>query len=173
MITARWALEQGRDVFVVPGNINTITCEGSNALLQEGATPVFCGWDVVSNYEILYPGKLTKHRKTPLYTGEKTTAKVAQTTQMPTEKLPDEEIRRKKFIDNEENSTYSVVLENKKPALGNEEQAVLAQLTREPKETAELIAKLNMPSGKVLSLLTMLTVKGLAVKHPGGRFSLK
>lgn len=173
LITARWALEQGRDVFVVPGNINTVTCEGSNALLQEGATPVFCGWDVVSNYEILYPGKLQKHRKTPLYTGEETTAKVAQTAQKPTEKPTGEEIRRKKFIDNEENSTYSVVLENKKPALGNEEQAVLAQLTREPKETAELIAKLNMPSGKVLSLLTMLTVKGLAVKHPGGRFSLK
>ena len=173
LITARWALEQGRDVFVVPGNINTITCEGSNALLQEGATPVFCGWDVVSNYEILYPGKLTKHRKTPLYTGEEVTAKVAQTTQIPSEKPTGEETRRKKFIDNEENSTYSVVLENKKPALGNEEQAVLAQWTREPKETAELIAKLNMPSGKVLSMLTMLTVKGLAVKHPGGRFSLK
>lgn len=173
LITARWALEQGRDVFVVPGNINTVTCEGSNALLQEGATPVFCGWDILSNYEILYPGKLQKHGKTPLYTGEEATAKVAQTAQMPTEKPTGEEIRRKKFIDNEENSTYSVVLENKKPALGNEEQAVLAQLTRDPKETAELIAKLNMPSGKVLSLLTMLTVKGLAVKHPGGRFSLK
>ena len=173
LITARWALEQGRDVFVVPGNINTVTCEGSNALLQEGATPVFCGWDVVSNYEILYPGKLTKHRKTPLYTGEKTTAKVAQTTQIPFEKPTGEETCRKKFIDNEENSTYSVVLENKKPALSNEEQAILAQLTREPKETAELIAKLNMPSGKVLSLLTMLSIKGLAVKHPGGRFSLK
>ena len=173
LITARWALEQGRDVFVVPGNINTITCEGSNALLQEGATPVFCGWDVVSNYEILYPGKLQKHRKAPLYTGEETAAKVAQTTQMPSEKSSGEETRRKKFIDNEENSTYSVVLENKKPALSNEEQAILAQLTREPKETAELIAKMNMPSGKVLSLLTMLSIKGLAVKHPGGRFSLK
>ena len=173
LITARWALEQGRDVFVVPGNINTITCEGSNALLQEGATPVFCGWDVVSNYEILYPGKLQKHRKAHLYTGEEVTAKVAQTAQIPTEKPTGEETRRKKFIDNKENSTYSVVLENKKPAIGNEEQAVLAQLTREPKETAELIAKLNMPSGKVLSLLTMLTVKGLVVKHPGGRFSLK
>ena len=49
----------------------------------------------------------------------------------------------------------------------------MAQLTRQPKETAELIAKLNMPSGKVLSVLTMLSIKGLAAKHPGGRFSLK
>ena len=33
LITARHALEQGRDVFVVPGNINSPTCEGSNTLL--------------------------------------------------------------------------------------------------------------------------------------------
>ena len=172
LITARWALEQGRDVFVVPGNINTVTCEGSNTLLQEGAMPVFCGWDVVSNYETLYPGKLQKHKKTPLYTGESALAKVAQNAQIPAENSLDRENRRKKFIDKEENSTYSV-LENKNAALNREEQAVLAQLTREPKETAELIAKLNMPSGKALSVLTMLTVKGLVIKHPGGRFSLK
>ena len=172
LITARWALEQGRDVFVVPGNINTVTCEGSNTLLQEGAMPVFCGWDVVSNYETLYPGKLQKHKKTPLYTGESALAKVAQNAQIPAENSLDRENRRKKFIDKEENSTYSV-LENKNAALNREEQAVLAQLTREPKETAELIAKLGMPSGKALSVLTMLTVKGLVIKHPGGRFSLK
>lgn len=172
LITARYALEQGRDVFVVPGNINTVTCEGSNALLQEGATPVFCGWDILSSYEFLYPGKLQQHKKSPLYTAETTPAKVAQTTQIPTEKPTGGETGRKKPIDNEENSTYSV-LENRNPALNAEEQAILAQLTREPKETAELIAKLNMPSGKVLSVLTMLTVKGLVYKHPGGRFSLK
>lgn len=173
LITARWALEQGRDVFVVPGNINTVTCEGSNTLLQEGAMPVFSGWDVVSNYESLYPGKLQKYGKMPLYTAEATPSKVAQTTRIPAKNSYDGETGRKNFIDNEENSTYSVVLENRKPALTDEEQAVLAQLTRDPKETAELIAKLNMPSGKVLSVLTLLTVKGLAAKHPGGRFSLK
>ena len=172
LITARHALEQGRDVFVVPGNINTVTCEGSNTLLQEGAIPVFSGWDVVSNYEFLYPGKLQKHRKTSLYTAESAPAKVAQTAQIPTEKPLGEETRRKKDIDNRENSTYSV-LENRNPALSADEQTVLAQLTREPKETAELIAKLNVPSGKVLSVLTMLTIKGLVIKHPGGRFSLK
>ena len=172
LITAHQALEQGRDVFVVPGNINTVSCEGSNVLLQEGAMPVFSGWDVLSGYEILYPGKLQKLRKEPLYREESAAAKVAQTAQLPEQKAADDGIRRKKPIDNKENSTYSV-LENRNPALGDEEQAVLAQLTREPKETAELIAKLNMPSGKVLSVLTMLTIKGVAVKHPGGRFSLK
>ena len=168
LITARWALEQGRDVFVVPGNINTVSCEGSNALLQEGAMPVFSGWDVVRNYEILYPGKLQKPVKSSSYIPETAPAKVSQPVQIP--QLGED--RRKKIIDNQENSTYSV-LENRKPALSDEEQAVLAQLTREPKEVSEVIAKLEMSSGKVISVLTTLTIKGLAAKYPGGRFSLK
>ena len=172
LITAQRALEQGRDVFVVPGNIGTPTCEGSNKLLQEGAMPVFSGWDVLTNYEFLYPGKLKKHDNMPLYRGESPVAKVAQNAIVPGKNSEKTESARKKPIDNRDNSTY-IELENNHPALNQEEQAVLAQLTRHPQEAAELIAKLDMPSGKVLSVLTMLTVKGFACKHPGGRFSLK
>lgn len=172
LITAQRALEQGRDVFVVPGNINTATCAGSNALLQEGAMPVFSGWDVLSNYEFLYPGKLQKHSNMPLYTGEQATAKVAQNPLNLMGDSEKEEITRKKPIDNGGISTY-IELENRHPALNEVEQAVLSQLTAQPQESAALIEKLDMPSGKVLSVLTLLTVKGLVVKHPGGRFSLK
>ncbi len=172
LITADRALAQGRDVFVVPGNINAPTCEGSNALLQDGAVPVFNGWDVLSNYESLYPGVVRKQNPTRLYTAEQTPAMVAQTPVVPEEKSNLRETGRKKAIDNAENSTYSV-LKNELPALSGDEQAVLAQLTSEPQEAAELIAKMDMPSGKVLSALTLLTVKGLVSKHPGGRFSRK
>ena len=172
LITAKAALEQGRDVFVVPGNIDNPTCEGSNLLLQEGATPVFSGWDVVSGYEFLYPGKLKKYKDIPLYTGEAPEAKVAQTPSVPKKKSEKQETTRKNIIDNGEISSYSV-LENAHPALSDEEQIVLAELTRDPKEPAEVIDKLSWSAGKVLSILTMLTVKGLVRKHPGGRFSLK
>ncbi len=172
LITARWALEQSRDVFVVPGNINTPSCAGSNALLQEGAVPVFSGWDVLSNYESLYPGKLNRSKATALYREEKTVAKVAQKPAVPGEDTKETENPRKNPVDNGAISSYSE-LENNRPTLSGEEQSVLALLTREPQESAALIAKLDMPSGKVLSLLTMLTVKGLVLKHPGGRVSLK
>lgn len=168
LITARDALEQGRDVFVVPGNIDMPTCEGSNALLQEGAIPVLSGWDVLSCYESLYPDRLHKHKIVPPVETKKPMAKVAETPLAP----ENTETPRKKLIDNGANSTYSV-LENTKPALSREEQAVLAKLTRDPQEPAELIARLEMPSGKVLSILTMLAIKGLVIKHPGGRFSVK
>ena len=172
LITAQRALEQGRDVFVVPGNINIATCAGSNALLQEGATPVFTGWDVLRGYEFLYPGKLRKSQFTSLYTGEQTGAKVAQKPLAPEKTSKKPAILEKKPIDNGRNTTY-IELDNNHPALSDTEQAVLALLTRVPQEPAELIAKLDMPSGKVLSTLTMLTVKGLVTKHPGGRVSLK
>lgn len=168
LITARLALEQGRDVFAVPGNINTPSHAGSNALLQEGAIPVLSGWDVVREYETLYPDRVRKCDAKPA----QQVLKVAQTPitpeSKPTEILPSQ----KNSIDNGEKSSY-IELGKNGPALSHEEQAVLALLTRQPQDSADLIAKLDMPSGKVLSAITMLTVKGLAYKHPGGRISLK
>jgi len=38
--SARHALDQGREVFVTPGPIDTDLCRGSNALLRDGAGPV-------------------------------------------------------------------------------------------------------------------------------------
>jgi len=46
LITARIALEQGREVFAVPGNPWFAHTAGSNRLLREGATPVCSAADV-------------------------------------------------------------------------------------------------------------------------------
>lgn len=46
LVTAKWALAQGREVFAVPGNINVPQSEGPNRLIQEGATPVLSVEDI-------------------------------------------------------------------------------------------------------------------------------
>ena len=58
MITARDAQKQGRDLYVVPGHIDSEFCVGSNLLLQDGAQLVTSGWDVLRNYAGQYPEKL-------------------------------------------------------------------------------------------------------------------
>jgi DNA processing protein len=48
LITARFALEQGREVFAVPGSPLDPRAEGTNGLLKQGATPVTEAADIIS-----------------------------------------------------------------------------------------------------------------------------
>ena len=52
LITADFALEEGREVFAVPGEITSSLSAGSNALLRLGATPLTCVEDVLESYGI-------------------------------------------------------------------------------------------------------------------------
>jgi DNA processing protein len=52
LITADFALEDGREVMVVPGEITSAVSIGSNALLRLGATPVTGAVDVLEAYGI-------------------------------------------------------------------------------------------------------------------------
>jgi DNA processing protein len=56
LITADFALEQGRDVLAVPGSIFSPTCAGTNRLIQQGATPVTCADDILEVLSSTAPG---------------------------------------------------------------------------------------------------------------------
>jgi DNA processing protein len=51
LITARMALEQGREVFAVPGSPLDPRAEGTNGLIKQGATPVTEAADIISVLE--------------------------------------------------------------------------------------------------------------------------
>jgi len=57
LITADFALEEGREVFAVPGEITSSLSAGTNALLRLGATPLTCGGDVLESLGIAPPAK--------------------------------------------------------------------------------------------------------------------
>ena len=48
LITARLALEQGREVFAVPGSPLDPRAEGTNGLIKQGATPVTEAADIIT-----------------------------------------------------------------------------------------------------------------------------
>lgn len=58
LITANTALEQGRDVFAVPGPINAASSRGCNQLIRDGAGLVMEAWDVLGTYQQRFPQKL-------------------------------------------------------------------------------------------------------------------
>jgi len=53
--TAMHALEQGKEVFVVPGNITSPLSSGCNTLLKQGARPATCAEDIL---EVISPDLL-------------------------------------------------------------------------------------------------------------------
>jgi DNA processing protein len=52
LITADFALEEGRDVLAVPGEITSALSAGTNALLRLGATPVTAAADVLELFQL-------------------------------------------------------------------------------------------------------------------------
>ena len=169
LITADAALEQGRDIFVVPGNIDVPACAGSNALLQGQARPAFNGWDILKEYAVLYPDKV--HKAAPAATVFQETAaekRVAEEVTLPKKS----ESARKFSVDKEEKSSYSVI-EKPLPPLTEQEKEILSHISGTPRPVDDVISETGIPSQKVLSILTMLAIKGVVENHPGGLISRK
>lgn len=54
MITAALAIDQGRDIFAVPGNVGDKNSDGTNKLISEGAIMVSSADDILREYEFYY-----------------------------------------------------------------------------------------------------------------------
>jgi len=180
LITARQAMDQGRDVFAVPGNIDIPTFEGSNRLLRDGAIMVSSGWDVVSEYEGLYPDKIRKLDEPAYQTAypdelvkqEAELLKVAQKAAVPEKKEHLKKELEKKGIDKAASSPYSDVnidLDKLSP----EGRQIVLCLKEGQCLVDDVIARTGLTTGKLLSALTMLELKGIVRRLPGKRIELK
>ena len=177
LITAQQALEQGRDVFVVPGNIDSGVCEGSNQLLREGGMVATSGWDIVGEYAAMYPGKLrTSDQPLPVSimpeVAEQSQLKVAQPKQCVEKTEKTTTNGDKKSIDKQKKPPYSDV-EKKLPPLNEQEQRIVNELKQGERLTDEVIAATGIAAGQMLGVLTLLEIKGVIRRLPGNRIALK
>ena len=177
LITANHALEQGRDVFVVPGNIDQPGFVGSHRLLRDGATLVSSGWDILSEYTALYPNQIHREESPSHQTvypeeTEKTAVKVAQKPKLPEKSKPLKKLLEKKSIDNQPSEAYSDV-NTVLPKLSEQEQQIVSAISSGERLVDDVIAETGLTTGKILALLTMLELKGVVKRLPGKRITLK
>ena len=182
LITARQAADQGRDVFVVPGNIDVPTFVGSNRLLRDGAIAVSHGWDILSEYEALFPSKIRKDlgqnrlNATPEELSQTVEtspemSKVAQKPKKPAQKKIRKQETKKKDVDKAASSPYSDV-NDILPKLSGDEQTIVSAIGKEERLVDDVIAETGLPVSKVLATLTLLEVKGVVKRLPGKRIRL-
>jgi DNA processing protein len=173
LITAARALEQGRDVFSMPGNIDAGSCAGSNALLREGAIPILSAEDIISEYADLFPNKITR-RETARNMEESGSAQnnnddnyfKAQQRITGYNKPTEENV-----IDNMPIVEYIDVEKILKNLSGNEK--IIAKIIgTETVHVDDMIVKSNFSASEVLTALTMLELSGTAQKVAGSCFKL-
>jgi len=148
LITASLALEQGRDVFAVPGNVDNPNCAGSNQLLREGARLICSGADILEEYSGLYTVKTDPARQKAPYEPPKTK------------------------IDKVETIAY-IDVESRLKGCSEDQKKLLRLLSDGEKHVDELVAASGQSAAKVSAELTLLSIRGLVSVAPGRRYSIK
>lgn len=160
LITANHALEQGRDVFAVPGPINAWTSRGCNQLLRDGAGAVLEAWDVLGMYQAQFPQKLRPVRASmpekPKGAAEETAPAEAAEKPERTEKAPARPVLK---------------LAKDGGALTDDQKRILRVLPADRPLLADEAAVLTeLPVRRVLSALTMLEIDGYVCRQGAGSF---
>lgn len=149
LITARQALEEGRDVFAVPGSLMSKNSAGANSLIQSGAKPVACAQDILEEYDALFPGTLKMEGAAEPLGGPgiiKAAAAPCTQTAKPEPETPPE-------------------------GLSPDAMALWNRLSARPQGIDELAAGAGLPANRALAALTELELSGNVTPLPGKRYA--
>ena len=149
LITAETALEQGRDVFAVPGPIDAPASVGCNRLIRDGAGLVSDAWDILREYAGRFPEKLKQDeaREQPAVLGYQARQK-AEPKPVP----PSLDLNKSSLTDDQLNLLR---------AMSDEEPALVD----------DLIEQTGIPTRRVLSALTLLELEHMVTQHSGKRYT--
>ncbi|MBR7146311.1 MAG: DNA-processing protein DprA, partial [Oscillospiraceae bacterium] len=154
LITAEQALEQGRDLFAVPGPIDAEMSRGCNRLLSEHAFVAMDSESVLREYRAMYPHKIKEKR-------------VEQPKTLGRERGETAEAQ-------PEGETLPVLDLSKGPNGLTDDQLVLVRaLKNGPKQVDDLIELTDLPTRRVLSALTVLEIDGYVEQSSGKVFALQ
>ena len=157
------ALEQGREVFAVPGNADAAGCRGTNRLLKEGATPVTCGWDVMREFAALYPNRIRRWTQTEERAPEAAPSRA--------DSPENGSVGGKKEIDKEKGAAY-IDLREQLGSLSETQLKIVSAIDKEPTHIDDIVEKTGLGTATVLTQLTVMTVRGIVRRVPGNRVAL-
>lgn len=160
LITANYALEQGKEIFAFPGAVDNQEYVGTNNLIQESAAKL-----VTSTEEILRE----LEDKIAYFKGE-LDGKIPKI-----DFFPGQRAATSKLVHHEEPVSASPAAEmpeKAKPPVTGDEAAVLPLLSENPIHIDVLCRDLNWPIARVSAALSMLELKGLVEREAGMRFCL-
>ncbi len=158
LITARTALEQGRDVYAVPGPVKAPMSRGCNRLIASGEAALAAdAADILWEYEARYPHKLhCGHVELPRTMGYQARQEAAA-----------------KAVEQEERETLPTLdVRPGKTALTDDQACIVKCLKNGEMQVDDLIEAVGLPTRRVLSALTVLEIEGHVTQSGGKRFSL-
>ena len=162
LITAGFALTEGRDVFAVPGNVDSAMSQAPNWLIREGAVMARDAGDILAEYDLAEyraagPADAALPEQMPLETGER----FGQPRQSggAARKSPPPGAASARGAD--------LMLEH----LNQNQRILLGAMSSEPQTADELVAQSGLSVPEVLSVLTQLEIFGIIKIHAGHRFS--
>ena len=152
LITARAALEQGRDVFAVPGPIHAPQSRGCNELIRDGAGLVTCGWDILQEYHNRFAHRLHPDK--------------AVLPELPEGGAGQEVAEAKPVVE-----LPVLNMTKNRGSLTDDQVQILRVLdAEEGKLTDDIAEELALPVRRVLSAMTMLEIDGYVTQQGARRF---
>ncbi len=160
LITSRFALEQGRPVMTVPGNIDRPSSAGSNELLKDGAIPITECEDVLRALNIIAMPAKREHQGSLDLPWEPTQLKNEDMESAPRTAA---KITAKPNV----SSQLSQQVLN---GLNSNQKKLLESLSLTPQHIDLLASESGLPSSTAGVEMTMLELTGLVKRLPGNLY---